>query len=255
MPGVPAALPPTAQPLHRVFSQITGAVASYTTGAHASYTSTPVATDEILLDPSPVHGDGTSGGGICTFGLFCSAVPGANRGLADVFEVHVDPAGGANVTWTTDLGGRRIFFACQNSGASAFAGAPNLNGCYSQADVSIVATDAPDPVHVGQSLTYTLRVANSGPSSATGVMVTDTLAKNAGFGSATSSQGACAAKPAKQQVTCSLGTIPNGGSVTITITVKPAAKGTIVDTATVTAQQTDPNGANNSATATTAVQP
>src|SRR5207249_3121906 len=83
---------------------------------------------------------GTTGGGICTFGIFCSAVPGSNRGLADVFEVHVDPAGGANVTWTKDLGGRRIYFACQNSGASAFAGAPDLNGCYAAADVSVTNT-------------------------------------------------------------------------------------------------------------------
>ena len=39
--------------------------------------------------------DGTTGGGICTYGLFCLAVPGSNRSLADVFEVHLDPAGGA----------------------------------------------------------------------------------------------------------------------------------------------------------------
>jgi len=355
-------------------------VASYTGGDQASYTSPPVATDEILLDPSPVHGDGTTAGGICTFGIFCSAVPGANRGLADVFEVHVDPAGGANVTWTKDLGGRRIFFACQNTGASALAGVADLNGCYgptdlsitktdspdpvlqgqtltyhltvtnngtssgpsttsgvtvtdalpagatlvsatpsvgscsgtttltcdlgifpggattgvdivvrpstsgtlrntatvsaatsdpsrnnnsatatttvvAAADVSIAKTDTPDPVHLGQTLTYTLRVANSGPSSATGVTVTDTLPKNAGFGSATASQGTCVVKPSKQQVTCSLGAIPNGGNATVTITVKPTAKGTIVNTATVSAQEADPNGANNSATATTAVQP
>ena len=70
-------------------SQITGAVASYSGGDYATYTSTPVATDEILLDPNPIHGDGTTGGGICTFGIFCSAVPGANRGLADVFEVQL----------------------------------------------------------------------------------------------------------------------------------------------------------------------
>ena len=143
-------------------SQITGAVASYTGGDFASYTSTPVATAEILLDPNPIHGDGTTAGGICTFGIFCSAVPGANRGLADVFEVHVDPAGGANVSWTKDLGGRRIFFACQNSGASAFAGAPDLNGCYGPADLSITKTDSPDPVLLGQALTYHLTVTNNG---------------------------------------------------------------------------------------------
>jgi uncharacterized repeat protein (TIGR01451 family) len=123
------------------------------------------------------------------------------------------------------------------------------------ADLSIVQTDVPDPVHLGQTLTYTLSVANGGPSSATGVAVSDTLPKNAGFGSVTSSQGTCTVKPSKQQVTCSLGTIPNRGNATVTITVKPTTKGTIVNTATVSAQEADPNGANNSATATTTVQP
>jgi uncharacterized repeat protein (TIGR01451 family) len=237
------------------FSQITGAVARYTHGDHADYVSTPIATNEILLDPSPIHGDGTTGGGICTFGIFCSAVPGSNRGLADVFEVHVDPAGGANVAWTKDLGGQRIYFACQNSGASAFAGAPDLNGCYPGADLSITKTDSPDPAHVGQNLTYTITVTNGGPVTATGVTVNDTLPKNAGFGSAASSQGTCTLKPQKRLVTCALGSIAAGTNAQVTIVVKPTSKGTVTNTATVSANEADPNTANNSATATTTVTP
>ena len=91
-----------------------------------------------------------------------SAVPGANRGLADVFEVHVDPAGGANTTWTKDLGGRTIYFACQSSGASALAGAPDLNGCYGPADMTITKSDSPDPALQGRTLTYHLTVTNTG---------------------------------------------------------------------------------------------
>src|ERR1700736_5637548 len=112
-------------------AQVTGAVAHYLSGANATYDSIPVATPEIQLDPNHVHGNGTTGGGICTYGTFCLAVPGSNRGLADVFEVHLDPAGGANVAWTSDNGGNHIGFACQDSGPSAFAGMPDLNGCYS----------------------------------------------------------------------------------------------------------------------------
>ena len=236
-------------------SQITGAVATYSGGDHASYVSTPSATNEILLDPNPIHGNGTSGGGICTFGIFCSAVPGANRGLADVFEVHLDPAGGANVTWTKDLGGRRIFFACQKSGPSAFAGAPDLNGCYAAADVSVTKSDAPDPVHVGQPLTYTVIVSNAGPATATWVSMRDNLPKNAGYGSVTTSQGTCSLKPAKALVTCSLGSLAKGSSATVTIVVKPTVKETIMNTVTVSAHQSDQSTTNNTATATTTVLP
>src|SRR5207245_490076 len=43
------------------------------------------------------------------------------------------------------------------------------------ADVSITKTASPDPVSVGNTLTYTLTASNAGPSSATGVLVPDTL--------------------------------------------------------------------------------
>src|SRR6185436_17553148 len=41
------------------------------------------------------------------------------------------------------------------------------------ADLSITMTDSPDPVGVNQPLTYTLAVANAGPSTATSVTVLD----------------------------------------------------------------------------------
>lgn len=105
------------------FAQITGAVA--TVGpAGAAYTTPPVVTTR-LLDPNAVHV-----GGICTFGIFCSAVPNANRSLADSIAIAIDPAGGANAVWTNDAGTRRIDFACQSSGQSAYAGLKPLHGCY-----------------------------------------------------------------------------------------------------------------------------
>ena len=240
------------------FSQVTGAVATYTSGLpNATYASTPVATNEILLNPNSIHGNGSTGGGICTFGIFCSAVPGANRGLADVFEVHVDPAGGGNVAWTKDAGGRVIQFACQNSGASAFAGAPDLNGCYGPADMSIAKSDAPDPVAPGQNLTYHLTVTNngvaSGPSTTSGVTVTDALPAGVTFVSATPSTGSCSSTT---PISCSLGIFPGGASATIDIVVtvsSSASNGTLTNTAAVSAATADPNAANNTATATTTV--
>jgi len=106
------------------FAQVTGATATLG-GGGASYTTQPQVVTR-LLDPSPVHV-----GGICTFGIFCSAVPNANRDLADSIAISLDPAGGANAAWTNDAaGGSRIDFACQSSGPSAFAGLKALHGCY-----------------------------------------------------------------------------------------------------------------------------
>ncbi len=51
-----------------------------------------------------------------------------------------------------------------------------------EADLAVSQTDAPDPARVGQALTYTITVRNNGPKAATGVTLTDTLPKNAGFG-------------------------------------------------------------------------
>jgi uncharacterized repeat protein (TIGR01451 family) len=123
------------------------------------------------------------------------------------------------------------------------------------ADLSVTNTDAPDPVHIGQNLTYTVKVTNAGPASATSVTLTDQLAKSAGFGSASTTQGSCTYKPSKNMVTCSLGTIAPGATVIVTIGVKPSSKGTISATATATSTTSDTNTANNTATATTKVTP
>ena len=55
--------------------------------------------------------------------------------------------------------------------------------------LGVTKTDSPDPVTVGASLIYTVTVTNSGPDTATGVVVTDTLPAGATFVSAMPSQG------------------------------------------------------------------
>jgi len=152
-----------------------------------------------------------------------------------------------------------IQFACQSSGASGFAGAPDLNGCYGPADMSITKSDSPDPVSPGQNLTYHLTVTNngapSGPSTTSGVTVTDTLPAGVTLVSATPSTGTGSCS-GTTTITCALGIFPGGASATIDIvvTVSPSApNSTISNQATVAAVTPDPNSANNTATATTAV--
>jgi uncharacterized repeat protein (TIGR01451 family) len=109
---------------------------------------------------------------------------------------------------------------------------------------------------VGQALTYTIKVTNRGPDSATGVTATDTLPKNAGFGSVSTTQGTCAPKPQQQVVACSVGTMASGATVTVTLVIKPTTKGNFTDTATVSATSpNDPVSGNNTSSVTTKVSP
>jgi uncharacterized repeat protein (TIGR01451 family) len=124
-----------------------------------------------------------------------------------------------------------------------------------RADLALTMTDAPDPVAVRGQLTYTLTVRNDGPSTATRTTLVDTLPAVT-FVSATPAQGTCV-RSAKAKtdgvLTCQLGSIASGQSTTVTVVVSPAKAGSLTNTATVSADQPDPDGADNSATETTTV--
>jgi len=123
------------------------------------------------------------------------------------------------------------------------------------ADLAVVTT-GPATGKVGQALTYTIKATNKGPNTAGGVTVTDTLPKNAGFGSVTSNQGSCAPKPQQQVLTCSVGTMASGATVTVTLVIKPTTKGNFTNTATVSATSpNDPVSGNNTSSVTTKVSP
>ncbi|MGW5457378.1 calcium-binding protein [Streptomyces sp. NPDC003996] len=121
------------------------------------------------------------------------------------------------------------------------------------ADVSVTKT-GPTSVTLGDRATYTVRVTNAGSStaSATGVTLSDTLS-GAGVTlvSAAPSQGSCTTTAIG--ATCSLGTLAPGASATVTVVAEPRTTGTLTDTATVRANETDPATGNNTATASSGV--
>jgi uncharacterized repeat protein (TIGR01451 family)/CSLREA domain-containing protein len=120
------------------------------------------------------------------------------------------------------------------------------------ADVAITKTGTPNPVAVNSNITYTITVRNNGPSTATGVSVTDSVPANVNFVSATGS-GTVACALAAGVITCNVGTLANGASITATVVVSTTALGTVTNTASVTSTTTDPSAANNSSTSTTNV--
>lgn len=120
-------------------------------------------------------------------------------------------------------------------------------------DLSVVMVDEPDPATTGQNLTYKITVTNAGTSTndAPGVTVTDALPSSVSLASASSSQGSgCTGTTT---VTCALGTIPKGGSATVTIVVTPNTAGTISNSATVSGSGKDTAPGDDSASQSTDV--
>jgi uncharacterized repeat protein (TIGR01451 family) len=114
------------------------------------------------------------------------------------------------------------------------------------ADLAVTKTQSAPTLQIGQTLTYTLRVTNNGPSVATNVELTDVLpSAHATFESASPGQGSCTGTT---RLTCSLGTLNVGASATVTVVVRATSAGVLPNAADVTGTEPDPNLANNSAT-------
>lgn len=126
-----------------------------------------------------------------------------------------------------------------------------------RADLAVINTDAPDPVAVRANLTDTVTVQNNGPAAAHAVSLTDQLAADATFVSATATQGSCARTGTggrEGDLVCALGTIDAVQSATVTIVVRPSRAGvTLTNTAAVRTGSPDPNPTNDAATATATV--
>ncbi len=125
------------------------------------------------------------------------------------------------------------------------------------ANLALTMTDAPDPVGIGATLTYTLVVSNATPPTslviASGVKVTNTLPSGVSFVSATSTQGSCAYN--NGVVTCDLGALPIGGKITISLVVTPTIAGQVTNKAGVFGNGPELSPADNIAATVTTVVP
>jgi len=132
-----------------------------------------------------------------------------------------------------------------------------------QADLSVTNTTATGPVLAGNAITYTVTVANAGPSDAQAVAMSELVPTGTTFISDTQTSGPTftLTNPAvggTGTISDTIGTLASGASASFTVVVliaPDAADGaTITNTASVSTATTDPNTANNSQTATTTVQ-
>ncbi|WP_306334094.1 CARDB domain-containing protein [Streptomyces sp. KL118A] len=121
-----------------------------------------------------------------------------------------------------------------------------------RADLAVTLTDSADPAALGDAFTVTATVTNRGPDTATHARATFTSSGTIPtVVSFSSSQGSC---DYASGVFCDLGTLAGHASATVTLAFSPPAIGTVGTRAVVaTADQSDPDGGNNTADENTVV--
>jgi uncharacterized repeat protein (TIGR01451 family) len=117
----------------------------------------------------------------------------------------------------------------------------------------IVINSGPASAAEGDNITFTITVTNNsaGSNPATGVVLTDTLGTNLRYVSFTTGQGTVSRSGSV--VTFTIGSIGVGASVTVSVTAQALEDGNLSDSGVGTATSNDPDSANNTAAAVTAV--
>jgi uncharacterized repeat protein (TIGR01451 family) len=138
-----------------------------------------------------------------------------------------------------------------------------INAC-AESDIAILKADNPDPVVAGTNLSYTLDVANLGPSRAFNVVASDLLPADVSFVSSLDGDWTCG--HAAGTVTCqwnggnplqSLAADEAADTITLTVAVNPSmvfeGRTSLSNTADAASDTPDPDLSNNSATEETSV--
>src|SRR5262249_27468023 len=123
-----------------------------------------------------------------------------------------------------------------------------------QNDLSLTLVANPNPVVIGALWTNTLVLSNTGPTTASGVLITNVFPATAGFSFATASQGTFTV--AGNQIVFDVGNITAGNGAIFKLVVAPATPGLLTNTAVVVRGEADADPSNNTASTTTsAVMP
>jgi uncharacterized repeat protein (TIGR01451 family) len=204
-----------------------------------------VASGVTLTDPTPAGLVPAGVSGACT-GFPCmlgSLAPGESRVVTAAFTVPAGYTGPNSIVNTATVASTSADPDTANNSATAVTSVSAA-----VADLSITKT-GPSSVQRSVVVTYMLTVVNAGPSDAAAVIVDDPTPAGLTFASASA--------PCAAGFPCSLGTLPAGGSVSITATFQVPSSftgpGPIVNTASVAASTADPTPSNNAATATTQI--
>jgi uncharacterized repeat protein (TIGR01451 family) len=133
----------------------------------------------------------------------------------------------------------------QNGDFDAFVAKICVSGCV---DLGVAQTDAPDPVRVGENVTYTITVINNGPDPATNAILTVTFPSTVTFISSVPAAPACTLAVT---LTCDLGNLNEAASSVVTVVIRADARATLRVTSSVSSDETDINPTNDRESTTT----
>jgi uncharacterized repeat protein (TIGR01451 family) len=217
-----------------------------------------------LTDPLPTNAGlswsidkvGAGWGSSCSIAagtLSCGpvTVPAGTTQTASTFTVHV-VSGTAAAAGGDCPGSGEVDNTGSVTTSNDGSGQSSASTCVQAlVDLSITKSGAPNPLTLGTgNITWTIVVTNNGPDADTGVTVSDPMPAGNAFVSANSTQGSCTGGAI---LSCNIGNMAAGASVTITLVTTPSTTGNQVNTATVAGNRPETNTANNQASATVLV--
>jgi len=189
-------------------------------------------------------------------------VSGVNSGSANG---NTDAGGNVTYTATSAVPGTDVVSAClhrdesskgnpeddpDSDEAKKYCDTATIHWVTSPTDVGVVLS-GPATAGAGANVTYTATVTNHGPGIAGGVALTYTVPAGLSTVSASATQGGCSGSAT---IVCEIGTLDAGETATVTLVVNVAAAGAYTSTVSVSADQTDPNAANNTSSVGTGVK-
>ncbi len=164
---------------------------------------------------------------------------------------------GGNASFSVSLpGGSTAGYAVTATATDPGGSTSEFSQCASlgvQADLAAGKRVSSPWAYSGNPVTYTLSVTNSGPSNASGIVLTDTLPAGMSFASAAASQGTCSQSGGV--LTCTLGVLNAGSEARVTLVATPTLSGSLTNGVLVSAREYDPVPANNSTGVPLAVNP
>jgi uncharacterized repeat protein (TIGR01451 family) len=192
-----------------------------------------------------------SGGVLSCGGAAGVTVPAGTTLAGSSFTVHITSPTTAATGGTCPSGSGVVDNTGTVTTTNAGSGSSGSSTCVqNQVDLSIAKSGAPNPDTFPGDITWTIVVTDNGPGSDTGVTVSDPVPADNTFVSVKTTQGSCTGGAV---VSCNIGSMAAGDSVTITLVTKPHVTGNVKNTAIVVGTQPETNTANNQASATVLV--